>query len=69
MTDLERSDDEPISEYAAATFFERLGAHERHADLRWHHVREGALAAGFTCSKPPCVANSRHPSLPPEQHP
>jgi hypothetical protein len=37
-----------VSEVAASAFLERASALESGADLRWRHLREGALAAGFS---------------------
>ena len=40
-------DDDRLSEAASTDFLERVTVLESQADLRWRHVREGALAAGF----------------------
>lgn len=47
MATMDDDRDERLSEAAAADFLERATALDSHADLRWRHLRAGALAAGI----------------------
>lgn len=48
MAGIEADDEESLSEEGASAFLERATEFDQAGALRWRHVREGALAVGFS---------------------